>query len=502
MEPLNIYASNRIFIHNIKPPLSQGAQDFLSAIKQENTIENPAFKEAEKRGRWTGNISPVIALVRLEKQGLSLPRGYAARLFQLAKHFGVEYRFEDLRRELPMVLYHRQATLRPYQEIATTAMLRSTQGVLIGPAGSGKTFCGMEIIARVGQPALWITHTKDLANQAIDSAGQYLGLTGNRIGLIVGKKRYVGDVTIGMVQTLAAMSAEDLDELSRLFGLVILDEAHHVPATTYSMVIDRLPARWRYGLTATPTRADGLTDMIDRFIGPTLAMVERSAVEATGKTIVPRLRTIKTSTVSETFDKHNQRTIEWERLCEESRLSDQPEPRQPQMNYSAIMLDLICDQERNYLIVQTLIQECPGHYSLVLSERVDHIEILAKMLCESEAGLKCAIVHGKLPAKKREAILESMKQGSLQVLFAVDLAKEGLDIPRLDRLFLVAGGNSEAETEQKVGRIQRSSWDKKDAIVFDFVDQAIPVLAAQFWTRRKVYQRLGMLGGNLRSQVS
>jgi superfamily II DNA or RNA helicase len=496
MEPIRIYTSNRIFIQNISKPSLPEINAFLQTIYEENTIPNPAYAEAQKRGRWIGNLQSTIPLVRIEKEGISLPRGYASRLFQLAKHFGVEYQFEDLRRELPMVLFRSQIQLRPYQKAAVEAMLKATQGALVAPAGSGKTEAMLEVAARIGQPTLWLTHTKDLARQTMIRAEEKLGLTGNEIGLIGNGKYKIGEkLTIGIIQSLCRM---DLTELARAFGLVIIDELHHSCSVTWSGIVDQLPARWKFGCTASWNRADHLEVVTERYIGPVLHKVDRSQVESTGGVIVPHLRTIKTSTISESFDKHNERTQKWERLCGEAQLNYTQEPQKPQMNYTSILLDVTCNEERNHLITQTLIQECPGHFSLVLSERVDHIETLCKMLCESEAGLKCALVHGKLTAKKREAIIASMKSGSLQVLFAVDLAKEGLDIPRLDRLFLVAGGNSEAETEQKVGRIQRASWGKKEAIVFDFVDEAIPVLAAQFWTRRKVYQRLGMLGTDRR----
>jgi superfamily II DNA or RNA helicase len=830
MEKLNIYTSNRIIMHMPKGALSQSTNDFLSVVKSENTIPNPAYQEAQKRGRWLGRISSVIPLVQIEPHGISLPRGYAYRLLQLAKHFGVEYCFEDVRRELPMVLYRSKIQLRPYQKIAVEGMLKGTQGVLVSPAGSGKTESMLEVIARVGQPAIWLTHTKELAEQAAARAESRLGILRSEIGMIGDGTYRVGEMlTIGILQTLCRM---DLKKLAGLFGLLMLDECFpagtlidgkpiesiklgnvvtawdernqqvtqgivaetlkrrapsllvrvhasgknvvctpnhpfltkdgwreaiglnlgeellyeacsegmpevwqskddkpgirimqkmqgrnnsiqqqsvcslqllqknccnfgksekrsvsgyganllfgtmqesiparsqfqdhdqnqqevrfghdgqqrstfdtgnegqtecfpqsqgmeatnsgrqwsransaasqscqrlelanrtnssnedketqqisdllqdrhcqfrvedrnrdrwplsfcpqtprseegylpvwlrvdnieilqpgsdgtfgglcpdghvynfevadyhtytangfivhncaHCPAETYAAVVDQFPARWRYGCSAQIVRSDGLEVLTERFIGPILHTVPRTAVELSGGVIVPRLRTIKTETVSESFSQHVKRTEEWERLCGEARLNNTREPRKPQMNYNAIMSDVINDSERNHLIIQTLIQECPGHFSLVLSERVDHCQGLNAILQQTFPELRSDIVHGKLAAKKRETVIESMKSGNLDVLFAVDLAKEGLDIPRLDRLFLVAGGNNEAETEQKVGRIQRGFSGKRDAFVFDFVDECIPVLAAQFWTRKKVYQRLGMIGNRER----
>lgn len=89
-------------------------------------------------------------------------------------------------------------------------------------------------------------------------------------------------------------------------------------------------------------------------------------------------------------------------------------------------------------------------------------------------------------------ILEAMNSGDMDVLFAVDIAKEGLDIPRLDRLFLVAGGRNAGEVEQKIGRVQRPFPGKSGAVVYDLVDEKIGVFKAQHWARRKVYKSLGL----------
>ena len=493
MPQINIYVSNRINIQIPTDVLTPDLDDFLSKIKEENTLANPAFTEAQKRGRWTGRISPVIPLVRIDKDGISLPRGYASRVLGWAKRYGIEYTYKDYRLELPMVAFESKIELRPYQKPAVEALLRATQGVLVAPARSGKTESMLEVAARIGQPTLWLTHTKDLAKQTMLRAEEKLGLSGKELGIIGDSKCKIGEkLTIGIIQSLCRM---DLNELKMLFGLVIVDEIHHVGGSvTWIDVIDQLPARWKYGCTATWDRKDQLEVVTERYIGPILYKVDRSQVQLSGTVMTPRLRTINTGSISENFIKHEDRIKEWEKKCEEARLNLVKEPRKPLMDFNAIMLDLACDSDRNHLIVQTLIQECPGHFSLVLAKRVDHIETLCSMLCASEAGLRCAVVHAKLPDKRRSEVLTAMKEGSLDVLFAVELAKEGLDISRLDRLFLVAGRNDENAVEQATGRIQGVCFGKRDCVVFDFVDEAIPVLAAQFWTRKKVYLKLGMLG--------
>lgn len=490
---LKVICTNRIFIYF--PPRGSATpefQAFITQVKQENCIPNPEYAEAVKHGRYTGNIPANIVLVQIEKDGYSLPRGYAGRLLQLAKHFGVEYQLQDNRRQLPMVLFRSGIELRPYQAPAVKEMLRGTQGVLVSPAGSGKTETMLEVIARVGQPALWLTHTKDLAEQVMTRAKERLGLCRNEIGLIGDGAFQIGEkLTVGIIQTLCRM---DLKDLAGRFGLVMVDEVHHVGGSgTWIEVVDKLPARWRYGCTASWNRADGLEVITERYIGPVLHRVERSAVELTGNVIIPELRVIKTETVSETYQKHEERLARWRQLCKEYKARNIREPRRPVLNYSGVLNDILFDPGRNQLILETLKTECTGHYSLVLSERVDHCLELKRMLDETRDTYATEVIHGKLPKSKRDKIIQAMRNGKIDILFAVDIAKEGLDIPRLDRLFLVAGGRNEAELEQKIGRIQRTFPGKRDAVVFDFVDEKIGVLRAQYWARRKVYKRLGML---------
>lgn len=500
MPQINIYVSNRIFIQIPTDVLTPDLDAFLSKIREENTLSNPAFAEAEKRGRWTGRISPVIPLVRTEKGGISLPRGYASRVLGWAKRYGIEYTFNDCRLELPMVAFESKIELRPYQKPAVEALLKATQGNLVSPARSGKTESMLEVAARIGQPTLWLTHTKDLAKQTMLRAEERLGLSGKELGIIGSSKCKIGEkLTIGIIQSLCKM---DLSELKMLFGLVIIDEVHHTGgSSTWVDVVDQLPARWKFGCTATWNRKDRLEVITERYIGPVLYTVDRSQVQKSGTVMTPRLRTINTGSISENFIKHEDRIKEWEKKCEEARLNLVKEPRPPKMDFNAIMLDLACDSDRNHLIIQTLIQECPGHFSVVMAKRVDHIETLCGMLCASEAGLRCAVIHGELPDKRRDEVLAAMNEGSLDVLFAVELTKEGLDISRLDRLFLVIGRNDENAVEQAVGRIQGVCWGKRDCMVFDFVDQEIPPVAAQFWTRKKVYLKLGMFQSGQRRQV-
>ncbi|MGB9825499.1 MAG: DEAD/DEAH box helicase [Desulfofundulus sp.] len=486
---LHITIDSRIHI-----PLPLDAKNrwpgFMDQIKSDMVLPNPAYEDAVKYDRSTRRIPKNIVLWEYDRNTgvLSLPRGYAGRLLKLLKQYNIPYLLHDKRAVLPPVNFGSRIVLRDYQVPAVDAMLKATQGVLQAPAGSGKTQMGLEVIARVEQPALWLTHTRDLAEQAADRAMQVLGISREEIGMLGAGRESVGPrLTIGIVQKMIQM---DLDELAAMWGCVVIDECHHSPASTWSAVINRLPARHRYAVTATFERADGLEVITEKVIGPTLYIISRGRVEAAGGVVIPELRVIRTRCESKA----------WTRYEEHAAMYREHGWKPPVVPFGDILNEVLGDPDRNRLIIDTLARECPGHFSLVLSERVSHCEELAGWLKTRRPDLRTEVIHGKLSKTRRKEILAAMNAGELDVLFAVDIAKEGLDIPRLDRLFLVAGGRNEAEVEQKVGRIQRPFPGKKDAVVFDFVDDKIGVLRAQHWARRRVYKKLGVkLGREVKS---
>lgn len=456
--------------------------DLVQEVQREMTIKNPAYENALKHYCSVANIPEYLQLYEYnpEEDTLTVPRGYAKKFLYILRAKGVRCSFIDRRVKLPEVDFHSKTQLRSYQKRAVQAVLKSTQGILEAPAGSGKTIMGLEIVARVKQPTLWLTHTKDLAMQTINRAVTALGIPAKEIGLIGAGQEKIGHrLTVAILQKL---NNSDIDSIADKFGLVIIDEVHHTPAATWSAVINRLPAYYRYGVTATPERADGLRTVMEHIIGPILYTVTREQVRMEGGLVTPELRVIETPFSSPTWEKY---LVEQEKANQKGWLA-------PPVPYAQVLAELLESPERNNFIADILSRECPGHSSLVLSERISHCEVLAALLHKKKPDIKTAVVHGKLSKKKREEIIQQMSEGDLDVLFAVDIAKEGLDIPRLDRLFLVAGGRNPAEIEQKVGRIQRVFPGKKDAVVFDFVDSKIGVLLAQFNARRRVYGKLNI----------
>ncbi len=354
------------------------------------------------------------------------------------------------------------------------------------------TSMGLEILARIGQPALWLTHTRDLMDQARDRAAEFLSMPRGEIGMIgAGQDKAGPRLTVALVQALAQRGS--LGALTERFGAVLIDEVHHAPARTWQFVVGQFPARYRFGVTGSLKRADGLEVIAHLVLGPTVAEITRDQVRVSGGTITPRLVVIRTEAVSQAWEEFQRRHEAWAALKANQAVGGFI-PREPRMDYHAVLDEILADPERNRLIVETVLQHAAGHCSLVLSERVAHCEALAAMLRVRAPVIRAAVIHGGLGKTERRQIIGAARSGELDVLCAVDIAKEGLDIPRLDRLHRVAGGRDPVEVKQTVGRIQRVCPGKADAVVFDYVDFGIGVLRAQHYARRKVYKELGMIG--------
>ena len=266
---------------------------------------------------------------------------------------------------------------------------------------------------------------------------------------------YGGPVTIAMFQSLN--SKKLTDDFKDSFSCVILDEAHHCPAFSFERLINQFPAKHRYGCTGTVERRDGLSFVLHAVMGPVIHRVTRDDVLSAGQIMQPAIRAIQTSSYMP--DCHD---------------------------YRSLIDSVIGDADRNHLILKYLIQEAEfGHSCLVLSERISHIEKLSLIFSTLCPSIQSAVLTSRVPKAERRSILQNADQGKIGVIFATKLADEGLDIPRLNRLFLTCPVRSSNKVTQQVGRIMRTLKGKQDAVVYDFVDKNIGLAWSQWLTRKR-----------------
>ncbi len=431
----------------------------VQRIKQDLTLDNPQYVNAKRLGFWTGGLDREIFLYRHKEGRLILPRGYGPELVKLLKKHSIPYQMDDRRVTLPEVNFNSGICLRDYQGPAVERLARQRQGGIVAPCGSGKTMMLLEAMARIRQPALWICHTYELLNQTRDRAVVAFGMEPDEIGVIAGGKVAVGSrLTLALIQTLRDTN---LPDLAGRFGAVFIDEAHHLAAETFFETVNAFPALYRLWASATPTRQDGLTKMVYAAGGPVLYEIGLRDLPV----IIPSLQVIETSYKSE------------------SGYSE---------NYTELITNLIQNERRNRLIVDTIIQEALGNYCLVLSDRIEHLLILERMLKEKASWLRIEVLTGRMNKKKRVEVMEQAQNREIDVLLATQLAREGLDLPHLNRLFLCTPKRAAGAVQQEIGRVMRPYEGKQDAVVYDFVDFDSPILRAQYWRRQGVYRQIDM----------
>lgn len=433
-------------------------------------VVNPKFIEAQQAGRSTYGMEQHIHNFFVGPDGsFYVPRGVRPWLLAQATNLEADFTIKDNRTLFDFKhLDSSKIEYRPYQlEAVIELTSKAPEGVLVAPAGSGKTVMGLSLIPLTGQPTLWLTHTGALASQAKERAESFLPDIG-KVGLIGNSKWEEGDfLTIGMIQTLVR-NPDKVALMQNNFGMVLLDEAHHCPARTFLEVVSGLNPHYLYGLTATPYRRDKLEVLMFQSLGETRTVIPIEKVEKHGGIIIPTVR---------------YRAVTGRRV--ESN------------NIQQILKALINNNKRNHMIVSDVLAEAvQGHYCIVISDRREHCEALYELI--SAGWEKTGIATGKYSKKYVEEQVKKYNEGEITVLVATfSLLGEGFDVPFLDRAFIAMPFRSEAKAEQLIGRIQRTSPGKKDAIVYDYVDTNVGVLEHQFHNsnrdcRYRTYTRLGV----------
>lgn len=428
----------------------------MEILWRDLTFPNPEYINRVRFDRWVGATPEEICLIETDGNGtLSLPRGAVGILKNAVSAAGDAVSFVDRRVSKAPIDFKLAFTLRDYQEEAATQLVRRIQGCVVIPCGGGKTVVGVAIIVNTGQPTIILVHTKDLLEQWQDTIRNALGI---EPGVIAEGNVNISDVTVATVQTLAALDNRRLAEIGRQFGTVILDEAHHAPASVFRSVLSAFAGKFRYGLTATPKRADGLSELLDLCIGPVVFDVDHKQLVDGGHLIIPDVVFLKTG------------------CCPNGD------------THSAMVSALVNDMARNVLIVSLAAQEAnQGLTVLILSGRVDHCVNLAKRLLAS--GVAAEALTGKVPKTKRTDILDRFKSGKLSVVCATNLADEGLDVSRLERLILATPARAEGRTIQRLGRLMRPHPGKAPPILYDLIDNA-PMAIRQQSARRRAYRKV------------
>lgn len=443
-------------------------KEMLMWCKRNLVIANPEYAKKARMNLWLGNTPKTLSLYEQNGRTLVLPFGTLKSLPNTIKENTL---FIPAFQPAETVFYGgNDIPLYDYQNVAVDAVTAEQYGILQSPAGSGKTQMGIALIKRFGKRALWLTHTIDLLRQSKERAEMYMDKS--IIGTITEGKVNIGSgVTFATIQTMCKL---DLTQYKNLWDVIIVDECHRCSGTPTAMtqfykVLNSLSARHKIGLSATVHRADGMIAATYALLGQVVYTVPDEAVG--DKIMKVGILPVATG-------------VEVSRACLNT---------DGTLNYAKLITYLSIHDGRNLCIADEIINNM-GRSCLILSDRLDHLEFLMRLL-PPIMRKEAVMVSGKMTTKKgkaeREKAIEDMRSGKKKYLFATySLAKEGLDIPRLERLFLTTPQKDYAVVTQSIGRIARVFEGKSDPITYDFVDN-ISYLVKSYKKRCTTYRKNG-----------
>lgn len=470
MTDILVRADSKLHIEGLNPTWVNGLSELVS-------VKNEAKNRAIKEHVWNAHKLPdKLTLAEHYKDTLSLPRGFFAGLESRLKDTPYNLKLDD---HMVRAYYDdrinahigKSANLTEEQFAAFAALINHDQGRLIMPPGKGKTVVGLSLIQHSYVKTLIIVQQKHIAQQWIDRGKEHFDLD---IGMIGDNRWEEKDITVALVQTLWSRR-EDLDmwyvpneaEVGienwwSNWGMVILDEQHHIPAETVMDIVQRFPALRRYGFSATVGKTEADKKISELIFGPIL-------YESKEVNVKPVVRVVDTN---------------WDFEYKPTKEYIKPNGKKGirRNNYKDLIKALVNDEDRNEMIANQICSE-PTKCHLVVSDRLAHFdEIQFGNGRNIDDVIDVYILTGKQSLEERMKVYEKANAGECVIFSTV--ASEALDIPRIDRVHLVYPRRNIEAIWQIIGRACRDHPEKTESVIIDYRDKC-SILRNQFNTRAR-----------------
>ena len=461
-EPVQITLSNQIYIK--KKGISEHA---LGIMRRTAVFLNPEYFKKLRMHLPLYNIPRYIDCSKETDSELILPRGNFAEITEMLKKAEVEYTISYDRETGNKVDVVFKSELYEEQKTALKALLKSDCGVLSAGTGFGKTVTAAALISERKINTIIIVQNHNLLEQWKKSIKEFLGITAGTIA--GGKDKSTGIIDIAIVNSLTEKGSDEVRPRSYKYGMVIVDECHHVSAFTTENLVNSFKAKYVYGLTATPVRRDGHQHIIFMQCGPILYSTTTKQInEVQGFAHYFQPRFTSFHTVENKEEKEPSINDYYEKMCQ--------------------------SDARNQLIIEDVIKSVENRRTpLILSDRISHLEYLEEKL--KSAAKNVILITGKGTQKQKKEQLEKLKSvsddESLIVLATGKYAGEGFDLPRLDTLMLALPFSWKGMLQQYCGRLHRNFEGKEEVQIFDYVDIRIPTFDRMYQNRLKGYKQLG-----------
>jgi superfamily II DNA or RNA helicase len=429
-------------------------------------FQNPEFYKAQAMRFPTFDKPRVISCAQLHPQHIELPRGCLDEACELLTSHGVQIDLSDERQLGTPLSVKFVGLLRSDQQQAADSLLSHDCGVLAATTAFGKTVLAVALIAARGRNVLILVHRQQLLDQWKEQLLAFLDVVPAAIGTLGGgKRKLTSQVDVALIQSL--VRNHEIDDCVLNYGHLIVDECHHVSATSFEAVTKRVRARYVLGLSATVARKDGHHPIVFMQCGPIRHKVTaRAQLAARGG--VHRAEQRETGFTAD----------EW---------------TASRVPIASVYRALAESDVRNDRIFDDVLRALEdGRHPIVLTERRDHLERLA---IRFQPFVKKVIVfRGGMSARERDAALTALRSAEpveRLVLATGRYLGEGFDYARLDTLFLTLPISWKGTLAQYVGRLHREHVDKHDVLVVDYVELGVPMLARMAAKRQTGYRNLG-----------
>lgn len=456
---INIIISNKAVISSLPDRI-------IPILKSYFSISNPLFARKMDLGLSVWGIKSSLKYYELDNQNnFIIPiGGLNEALNVILEHYPNEsLNIQDQRIEISdtefFKKYHFTGTLRDYQQKMTDHMIDTTVGIIEAMTGSGKTIAFISHIFSQKINTLILVNTIELVNQTIAALTQFSNLKAEDVGIIGNGKFEIKPISVGLHQTMMRLKQDKIDLINQSFGQVIADEVHVTAAELYYKTMTSLKTKFKYGFSATPERADGLTKAIFWATGPLLYAVPKEDLK--DSLIIPTLEIIETNYYFPLFDSSD---------------------------YTYMMTDLAEDKKRNEAIADYVKKKYNNslYYVCLLCNQISQVESLSKLL-----GTNARHLTSQTKKKERLKIVEDLKNGKIRFIVSTySLFATGIDVKQLNVLILAAPKKSKVLLKQSAGRIMRPAPGKKSAVIVDFVDNKIEMLRNQAKVRHKILNNL------------
>ncbi len=430
------------------------------------TFANPEFYKKQKLRMSVYNVPMVIDCSKEDEKYLKLPRGTYDYLESLCNVNNIEIISKDERFVGNKIEVKFNGSLQNEQQIAIDNLLKYDNGILCAPTGFGKTVIGCKLIEERKVNTLILVNKIQLLNQWKDRIKEFLDV--KEVGEISSKKKNITNV-IDVASIKSLWNNGNVLDIAKNYGMIIIDECHHTAAYTFEQVINTGNAKYVYGISATPERENGHTPIIKMQCGDIRYKVD--SLKFNKKLNIPMKVIVKKSHLNFT----NQNIDNYE-LNEINDL---------------IAKDII----RSEKIIKDIKKEYDnGKNILVLTERLELMNYIYDKLSKYTNNIfKYYGGIGKKVLKNYMELNNQINENEENkfIVATGSYIGEGFDDSKLDVLFLTMPISGQTRVTQYAGRLHRQDSNKKEILIYDYIDDNFSKTRNMFLKRKKTYEKLG-----------